>query len=210
MCSATGSGGNGRYHIILKGMELRTFDIKTCERKKMEGKNVYVPPKYVPLHGSDPESNPNPLNAAQPISNQWSTGICACFDDPQICCLGTICPCILFAKNAEKLGSDSSPGRSCASHCLLWGLLAGLSCVLTGGVLLVLMPGFTVACCASKHRRALREKYTLPETPCNDYCTHLCCHLCALCQESREILHRSDGSDRSDPTISPPQVQTMH
>ncbi|XP_078148905.1 cell number regulator 5-like [Carex rostrata] len=169
----------------------------------MEENSAYVPPKYVPISGSDAETDMGLVE-----TNQWSSGICACFDDPHSCCLGTLCPCVLFGKNAESLGSGTASG-SCTTHCLLWGLLAGVSCILTGGILLVLMPGCTIACCASQNRRALREKYNLPELPCNDCCTHLCCHMCALCQESREIHHRSAGSGSSIAAVSPPEVQTM-
>ncbi|KAJ3686863.1 hypothetical protein LUZ61_016027 [Rhynchospora tenuis] len=178
----------------------------------MEDKSAYVPPKYIPINSSDEVvtgSVDEGLQASRTVPeelNQWSSGICACFDDPQSCCLGTLCPCVLYGKNAEFLGS-STESVSCTTHCLSWGLLAGVSCILTGGVLLVLMPGCTIACCASQHRRALREKYNLPEQPCNDYCTHLCCHMCALCQENREIRHRSAQSDSLN--FSPPEVQTM-
>ncbi|KAJ4782576.1 Plant cadmium resistance protein [Rhynchospora pubera] len=182
------------------------------DQKKMEEKSAYVPPKYIPINSSDAGtimgSVDEGLQASTGVLNQWSSGVCACFDDPQSCCLGTLCPCVLYGKNAEFLGSGTASG-SCTTHCLLWGLLAGVSCILTGGVLLVLMPGCTIACCASQHRRALREKYNLPEQPCNDYCTHLCCHMCALCQENREIRRRPAHSGSLIPAVSPPEVQTM-
>jgi hypothetical protein len=58
----------------------------------MAGKG-YVPPQYIPLYGVDTEDDHVPAveenHAARHKLNrdltQWSSGICACFDDPQSC-----------------------------------------------------------------------------------------------------------------------------
>ncbi|XP_063948765.1 protein PLANT CADMIUM RESISTANCE 10 isoform X2 [Daucus carota subsp. sativus] len=50
------------------------------------------------------------------------------------------------------------------------------------------------------------------EAPCGDFVTHFFCHLCALCQEYREIRERSGSSyspDLSLVEVTAPQVQTM-
>lgn len=57
----------------------------------MDGKGSYVPPQYVPLYGVDTEEDHVPAaeentSARHKLSRdptQWSSGICACFDDPQ-------------------------------------------------------------------------------------------------------------------------------
>jgi len=122
-------------------------------------------------------------------------------------CIGATCPCFLFGKNAQFLGSGTLAG-SCTMHCMLWGLLTSLCCVFTGGLVLA-VPGSAVACYACGYRSALRTKYNLPEAPCGDLTTHLFCHLCAICQEYREIRERTGSSSSSAPNVTPPPVQTM-
>jgi hypothetical protein len=58
----------------------------------MEEKSVYVPPKYIPISVSDAENDlasvndgQQPLHTLTDDPNQWSSGICACFDDPHSC-----------------------------------------------------------------------------------------------------------------------------
>ncbi|KAG6530420.1 hypothetical protein ZIOFF_012652 [Zingiber officinale] len=124
-------------------------------------------------------------------------------------CVGTVCPCFLFGKNAEFLGSGTLAG-SCMTHFILWGLVNSLCCLFTGG-LLAGVPGSMVACYACGYRKTLRAKYNLQEAPCGDLPTHLFCHLCALCQEYREIRERSNGSCPTlalSPVAAPP-TQTM-
>jgi hypothetical protein len=63
---------------------------------EMAGKGSYVPPQYVPLYGLDTEEDRVPAVEEENIAarhklsrdpTQWSSGICACFDDPQSCML---------------------------------------------------------------------------------------------------------------------------
>lgn len=58
----------------------------------MVGKKSYVPPPYVPIGQSDVEADLVPsadttLQQIQSGTGQWSSGICACFDDMQSCML---------------------------------------------------------------------------------------------------------------------------
>lgn len=125
-------------------------------------------------------------------------------------CLGFLCPCVLFGKNAEFLGSGTWMG-SCFTHFILSGIVNGLCCLLTDGILLGL-PGSLVACYACGYRRALRTTYNLQEAPCGDLVTHIFCHLCAICQEYREIRERSGNFSSSDLEVSvvtAPPVQVM-
>ncbi|KAK4777482.1 hypothetical protein SAY87_017669 [Trapa incisa] len=184
----------------------------------MKSQRGYVPPPYIPLGQSDRD-----LEEIAPVSadvaavrttgvgpNRWSSGICACFDDMQSCCIGLFCPCYLFGKNAEFLGSGTLMG-SCTTHFLLWSLVNTICCLVTDGIFLGL-PGCFVACYACGYRQALRSKYNLEEVPCGDFVTHFFCHSCAICQEYREIRER--GGDSSTPDLSltavtAPSVQTM-
>ncbi|OMO89927.1 hypothetical protein COLO4_19506 [Corchorus olitorius] len=49
------------------------------------------------------------------------------------------------------------------------------------------------------------------EAPCGDFATHFFCHLCAICQEYREIRERAADSEPPDLKIvvTAPPIQTM-
>ncbi|KAL5546942.1 hypothetical protein UlMin_006629 [Ulmus minor] len=181
----------------------------------MKSQGSYKPPPYIPLGQSDSEVGILPRNEETPVhritdgSSQWSSGICACCDDMQSCCVGLFCPCFLFGKNAEFLGSGTLIG-SCVTHFILCAFANTVCCLLTDGIFLGL-PGCFVACYACGYRRALRSKYNLQEAPCGDLVTHLFCHLCAICQEYREIRERSgpNASDLNLPVVTAPPVQMM-
>ncbi|XP_010525438.1 PREDICTED: protein PLANT CADMIUM RESISTANCE 10 [Tarenaya hassleriana] len=176
----------------------------------------YVPPRYVPLGQSDTdvEATPDREVAVSGCNSedlkQWSSGICACFDDIQSCVIGLFCPCYIFGKNAEFLGSGTFAG-SCLTHFIMWAFVNTICCLATDGMLLGL-PGCLVSCYACSYRRALRAKYNLQEAPCGDFVTHFFCHLCALCQEYRELRERaSDGNlpDMKMTVVTAPSIQTM-
>ncbi|KAL0861991.1 hypothetical protein Bca101_041109 [Brassica carinata] len=148
----------------------------------MKEKGHYVPPSYIPLSQSedaDAEVTTTPnLEGADSGGTKgddpvhWSSGIYACFDDTQSCFIG---PCL--------------------THCVSWALINTICCFATSGVLLGL-PGCFMSCYACGYRRSLRAKYNLEEAPCGDCATHFFCHLCAICQEYREIRER--GSNPPD------------
>lgn len=81
-------------------------------------------------------------------------------------CIGLFCPCYLFGKNAEFLGSGTLMG-SCTTHFLLWSLVNTICCLVADGIFLGL-PGCFVACYACGYRRALRSKYNLEVWCCID------------------------------------------
>lgn len=181
-----------------------------------------MPPRYIPLRESEEadaeeEANTTPTSLEVAVSGetrdgpkQWSSGICACFDDIQSCFIGLFCPCYVFGKNAELLGSGTFAGP-CLTHCISWALVNTICCFATNGVLLGL-PGCFVSCYACGYRRSLRTKYNLQEAPCGDFVTHFFCHLCAICQEYREIRERSSGSSPTDMKMAvtdAPIAQTM-
>ncbi|EOA27947.1 hypothetical protein CARUB_v10024118mg [Capsella rubella] len=74
-------------------------------------------------------------------------------------CIGLFCPCYIFGKNAESLGSGTFAGP-CLTHCISWALVNTICCFATNGVLLGL-PGCFVSCYACGYRRSLRTKYNL-------------------------------------------------
>lgn len=65
----------------------------------MKNQSIYVPPRYIPLGQSDAEAE-TVENSEEAVvkrnisagSTQWTSGICACFDDMQSCMILTFCP----------------------------------------------------------------------------------------------------------------------
>eukprot|EP00210_Caulerpa_lentillifera_P006007 g5741.t1 len=58
-------------------------------------------------------------------------------------------------------------------------------------------------------RTDIRRKYNLIEQPCDDCSTHICCHLCALCQEYRE-LHKYPMTAWPAPAVPGPNPGFSH
>lgn len=159
---------------------------------------------YAPLPSPTREPNGTGHHFTQQTQQPWSSGICACCDDMNSCCLGFWCPCILFSKNVELLEGRHWTGP-CLMHILLWGIATGIGCSLTSGTMLGLL-GSCVPCYACGYRKILRTNNDLEEAPCGDFLTHLFCHQCAICQEYREIC---DRSSRSGFSMVAPSNQTM-
>ncbi|XP_010527531.1 PREDICTED: protein PLANT CADMIUM RESISTANCE 12 [Tarenaya hassleriana] len=118
----------------------------------------------------------------QPYAGQlpqglWTTGLCDCHEDPQICFQTAVLPCITFGQNSEIVSRGTIPWSNSSSiHMVL--SLVGCCCIY----------GFP-------NRTRLREHLSLPEEPCRDCLLHIFCTHCALCQESRELKNR--GADPS-------------
>lgn len=49
-------------------------------------------------------------------------------------------------------------------------------------------------------RRALREKYNLPEEPCDDCSVIFWCAPCSVCQAARELKNRQKNPVTTQPT----------
>ena len=109
---------------------------------------------------------PQVIIANRATVNQWSHGLCGCFDNIGLCCMAFWCPCIVFGRNAEHLGKD----------CVLWGALF----VCADMALVPWIPGFIL-------RSELRRKHGLAGDDCNDCLVWFCCGLCAMIQEAQEI-----------------------
>ena len=91
----------------------------------------------------------------------WTDKLSDCYFLSFFCsgCIGLVCPCFLFGKNAEFLGSGTLIG-SCTTHFVMWALVNTVCCLLTDGILLGL-PGCFISCYACSYRSELRLKYNL-------------------------------------------------
>ncbi|XP_069806703.1 cornifelin homolog B-like [Dendropsophus ebraccatus] len=121
--------------------------------------------------------------------NDWSSGVCDCCDDMGTCCFGFWCfQCFQCATTSDF------------GECLCLPLL---ECSWIGYNLNV--PSVSLAM-----RAALRERYKIPGSICNDCCTVCCCYCCTWCQMAREIKKRKQPVSFVTAHMTPvPLVQTV-
>lgn len=133
-------------------------------------------PQYIQSPPPQYNSQINSYTAPMPQKpTNWNTSLCDCLISPSICLEGLLCSCCLYGKNNKAI-----TGENFCESCLCYLL-----------------------CCPPlqhcRTREKLRQKYSLPSSPCNDCCVAFLCGPCALCQEQREIQYR----------LSKPEHQTM-
>ncbi|XP_038994155.1 protein PLANT CADMIUM RESISTANCE 2-like [Hibiscus syriacus] len=104
----------------------------------------------------------------------WSTGLYDCFSDVPNCCITFWFPCITFGQIAHIVDHGSVPCEACAAIYAVIRMFTGFPCIFSWF-----------------YRSRMRSRYMLEESPCNDFCVHLWCEDCALCQEYREL--KSNG-----------------
>ncbi|GLC41379.1 hypothetical protein PLESTB_001018100 [Pleodorina starrii] len=106
--------------------------------------------------------------------------------------------------NESFLRASSAPQEVCCG-----GNCCGACCCYC------IMHGLSLCCflhCAA--RSWLRHKYNIPGDPCQDCCTTMCCPMCAMCQEHRELVvrgHNPGGkvTPAGPPAAPPPMVMLM-
>ncbi|KAG6549406.1 hypothetical protein Mapa_009125 [Marchantia paleacea] len=121
---------------------------------------------------------------------KWTTGLCGCFEDLPSCCWGFWCPCVLVGRVAEVV--DKGATSCCASGFVFCCIQSLTGC------------GFLYTC---GYRSRVRQTYSLPETPCVDWCTDCWCLPCSSCQVYRELKNR--GVDPAQGYQKPPGWQFM-
>ena len=126
----------------------------------------------------------SPASTSTTSHRQWSSNICDCCVEPQVCCKAFCCPCLGFKTiSNQALGEESTCCKgSCRCICC---------CLMPCSVFL-----------RAPYRKKLRVKYNLPAKPCNDCCTAFWCPSCAIAQELREINYQTSQT-------SPPHRATM-
>mmetsp|Transcript_1439 Transcript_1439/g.3486 ORF Transcript_1439/g.3486 Transcript_1439/m.3486 type:complete len:135 (-) Transcript_1439:605-1009(-) len=112
----------------------------------------------------------------EPGLREWSTSLFGCHKQCGITCYGTFCfPC-LYADLAE--GKTNR-----------WKAYDWWEAMMTVLVCWPPLPFFIT--CAT--RRAIRNKYGIKPSPCDDPVVHVLCPYCAMCQEGREVELASLG-----------------
>ena len=180
-----------------------------------------VPPQNL---APQPQSSPPQPPARRPSPHRppsrWSTGLCSCCADPEVCLIGCCCPCVLFGRIVSSLdyapghavngprvnvshgiddGPDSHLGSpaSCAPACIIWYVLQQFTAM-----------GWIYSC---GYRAKLQTKYGITPHHGLNCIVHFCCWHCAFCQEYREIKTRNRRErQRSPAMVTPPPTQVMH
>ncbi|XP_058638170.1 placenta-specific gene 8 protein-like [Onychostoma macrolepis] len=97
-------------------------------------------------------------------SNQWSTGICGCFDDCNVCCFGIWCPFCFICSTASDFGEF---------FCL--PLIDNCACT----------PPVSMAL-----RASVRNRYGIQGGLASDCMYVTFCNICSWCQIARELKRR--------------------
>ncbi|XP_050969969.1 cornifelin homolog [Labeo rohita] len=97
-------------------------------------------------------------------SNQWSTGICGCFDECDVCCFATWLPCCFICSTASDFGE----------FCCL-PLIDFFSCT----------PPVSLAL-----RTTVRNRYGIQGGLGSDCMYVTFCNICSWCQIAREVKRR--------------------
>ncbi|XP_061092482.1 cornifelin-like [Conger conger] len=140
------------------------FTIRHCQSKTTEERvntmatNVVIQQSQVPT-----------VMAGQ--FNDWSTGICECFDDMAICCFGYWCPLCFACKTSTDFG-----------ECVCLPVMDSLwTITICFGVPTCVPP------VAFAMRVGARNRYNIQGDMCTDCITATFCNTCSWCQIAREI-----------------------
>ncbi|CAP95689.1 Pc21g07920 [Penicillium rubens Wisconsin 54-1255] len=117
----------------------------------------------------------------------WSNGLCE-FSNFGICCLGLLCPCILYGRTQHRLSMKSRKEdptnmlgyETCNGSCTAMGLLCGCQWLLA-----------TV-----QHTRT-RKTYGIQGSIASDCVRATCCTCCTLIQDEKEIQKREEYRSRA-------------
>ncbi|KAK8693405.1 hypothetical protein V6N13_070989 [Hibiscus sabdariffa] len=165
---------------------------------------------------------PLPESYEPPADEDWTTGICGCFEDIETCLMGFFCPCFLFGQNVETLRDDITKNDACFCHtlCVEGGMVVAASTLFFHGIdpktsiLIGETLFFAWWLCGIYNglfRQSLQKKYHLKNSPCHPCMVHCCLHWCALCQEHREMKnHLSENVDLQMTLVKPPPVQEIN
>eukprot|EP00245_Coleochaete_scutata_P012432 TRINITY_DN4812_c0_g1_i1.p1 TRINITY_DN4812_c0_g1~~TRINITY_DN4812_c0_g1_i1.p1 ORF type:complete len:181 (-),score=12.35 TRINITY_DN4812_c0_g1_i1:201-743(-) len=131
-----------------------------------------------------PTAYPTVLPAPQPPQltvgpGKWTHGLCGCIPDLLTCqhvqlhIETCFCPCVTFGRIAEMVDEGRTP---CPNGAAIWYILEQFTLL-----------GCIYSCW---YRQKLRNKYNIPAGPFTDAFVHLCCPICAFCQEFKELESR--------------------
>lgn len=114
----------------------------------------------------------------------FESGLCDCCSDCDICLCSFCCPCIQFGRNVES--HDST--LPCAGCCL-----CGLTCL----VCTTWWPvsgGIGPSCLILQNRINIRRELDYRRDDCVDFMKVVCCTLCVIAQDGRELKNHGRRS----------------
>ncbi|KGN46557.1 cell number regulator 6 [Cucumis sativus] len=174
------------------------------------------------VHRCEECGQPLPESYQPPADEDWTTGICGCFQDISTCWRGMLCPCVLFGENVETLREEIPWQNACVCHamCVEGGMAVAAATALFHGIdpqtsflisETLLFAWWMCGIYTGLFRQSLQKKYHLKNSPCDPCLVHCCMHWCALCQENREMRnHLSDNITMQMTVIDPPALQAMN
>ncbi|KAJ5401817.1 uncharacterized protein N7487_007713 [Penicillium crustosum] len=117
----------------------------------------------------------------------WSNGLCE-FSNFGICCLGLLCPCILYGRTQHRLSMKSKKEdptnmlgyETCNGSCTGMGLLCGCQWLMA----------------TIQHTRT-RKAYGIQGSIASDCVRATCCTCCTLIQDEKEIQKREEYRSRA-------------
>ncbi|XP_037553830.1 cornifelin homolog B-like [Nematolebias whitei] len=123
-------------------------------------------------------------------TKNWSSGLCSCCADINTCCYGFwCCPC-LACNVAGNFGENS-----CLPVCDVLSPAVFAAC----GIPLCVPPA------ALSLRSAMRNKYDIKGSLCNDIVVSCFCVCCSWCQMHRQLKHK----DKKETEVVHKQPQTV-
>ncbi|KAG9274504.1 uncharacterized protein LOC103037604 [Astyanax mexicanus] len=117
---------------------------------------------------------PQPMSVVAVKSEQWSTGICDCFDDCYVCCFASFCFPVFACSTASDFGE-------CACLPMLDICCLTTQCVGLG----IYTPPISISL-----RSSVRHRYGIQGDLASDCLYATFCNICSWCQMSREIRRR--------------------
>lgn len=119
----------------------------------------------------------------------YEESLLCCCDDCETCCKGCVCPCYTYGRVARDLANGNEQmGDAACIKCCIGSLLGGY------------------LCCALQQRIQVKTLIYGQQKSCDieDFCAHLCCGPCALCQEERimkEVMKEKKERAKAAPVV---------
>lgn len=136
----------------------------------------------------------------------WSHGLCEC-SNIGTCCLGVICPCILYGKTQYRLSMKSQKRdptnmlgyEICNGSCTGMAMLCGCQCKFTHVWIARCrrMLNFAIGLLATIQHTRTRKAYGIEGDIASDCVRATCCTCCTLIQDEKEIQKREELRGRA-------------
>lgn len=136
----------------------------------------------------------------------WSHGLCDC-SNIGTCCLGIICPCILYGKTQHRLSMKSRKEdptnmlgyNTCNGSCTAMTLFCGCQCksALYENTRDASLTISTTGLLATIQHTRTRKAYGIEGDVCSDCVRATCCTCCTLIQDEKEFQKREERRARA-------------